>query len=334
MIITRTPYRISLFGGGTDYPRWYRDHGGAVLGMGIDKYCYISLRPLPPFFEHKHRIVYSRIENVREIAEIEHPSVRAVLGEAGIEEGLEIHHDGDLPARSGLGSSSSFTVGLLNAIHALRGRMVTKQFLAEEAIRIEQEVIAENVGSQDQIWAAYGGLNRIDFHRNGSFAVTPLIMTMERQNELLGHLMLLFTGVSRHASEIAKHKIANLTSRVRNLEGLRSLVDEAQGILTDPAADIREIGRLLHEGWLLKRGLAEEVSTSMIDEVYQAGRAAGAIGGKILGAGGGGFILFFVEPERRRAVRERLSHLIEVSIDIDHTGSGVVLYRPNGLHRD
>lgn len=333
MIITRTPYRVSLFGGGTDYPKWYREHGGAVLGMAIDKYCYISVRHLPPFFEHKHRIVYSRIENVREISEIEHPAVRAVLQEMGVQEGLEVHHDGDLPARSGLGSSSSFTAGLLNAIYALRGQMVTKRALAEETIRIEQEVIAENVGSQDQIWAAHGGFNRVDFHQDGTFAVSPVIMPKVRERELLNHLMLFFTGFSRHASEIAKHKIANLDKKAQHLKSMHAMVDEAQGILTSATADIRQIGRLLHEGWRLKRDLANEISTEAIDDIYQAGCDAGALGGKILGAGGGGFILFFVEPDKQEAVRTRLSNLIEVAFDVDRDGSHVVLYEPNGLAR-
>ena len=331
MIITRTPYRISLFGGGTDYPQWYREHGGAVLGMAIGKYCYISLRPLPPFFSHRHRIVYSRIEAVDNIADIEHPAVRAVFQETGVTAGLELHHDGDLPARSGLGSSSSFTVGLINALYALKGQMVTKRFLGEEAIRIEQSVIVENVGSQDQIWAAYGGFNRVDFSQDGSFAVAPVIMPKTRERELLGHMMLFFTGFSRYASEIARDKIANIGKKTSNLHAIGAIVDQAQAVLTNPDADIREIGRMLHEGWRLKRELAAAVSTAAIDDIYQAGCEAGAIGGKILGAGGGGFILFFVEPDKQQAVRDRLHSLIEVDIDIDHSGSSVVLYQPDGF---
>lgn len=333
MIITRTPYRISLFGGGTDYPKWFQEHGGAVFGMAIDKYCYIGVRHLPPFFEHKHRIVYSRIENVREIREIEHPAVRAVFQETGIEDGLEVHHDGDLPARSGLGSSSSFTTGLLNALCALRGQMATKRYLAEEAIRIEQDVIKENVGCQDQIWAAYGGLNRIDFQRDGSFQVSPVIMPRSRERALMSHLMLFFTGFSRHASEIAKDKIANIDRKERQLTSIRAMVDEAQSLLANPSADIRQIGRMLHEAWLLKRDLAQAVSTQAIDGIYQAGLEAGALGGKVLGAGGGGFILFFVEPDHQESVRRRLANLIEVTFDIDHGGSTVVLYQPDGFSR-
>jgi len=331
MIITRTPYRVSLFGGGTDYPKWYLEHGGAVLGMAINRYCYISLRQLPPFFDHRHRIVYSRIENVQEISEIEHPAVRAVFQEAGVDTGIELHHDGDLPARAGLGSSSSFTVGLLNAIHALRGQMVTKHFLAEEAIRIEQKVICENVGSQDQVWAAYGGFNRINFNKDESFVVEPLIVPRERECELLDHLMLFFTGFSRFAVKIAGDKIANLDRKAEHIHAMRRMVDDAQNLLTTPTADIREIGRMLDTSWRLKRDLASSVSTVAIDDIYQAGREAGAIGGKILGAGGGGFILFFVEPHKQQAVREHLHTLIEVEIGVDRAGSRVVLYEPNGF---
>lgn len=210
MIITRTPFRISFFGGGTDYPGWYRQHGGAVLATTIDKYCYITCRHLPPFFEHKHRIVYSHIENVTHNDEIQHPAVRAVLNWSGIDEGLEIHHDGDLPARSGLGSSSSFTVGLLHALKALHGQMANKQGLARDAIHVEQNVIGENVGSQDQVSAAFGGFNRIEFNCNDSFDVSPVILSKQRQSELHSHLMLCFTGFSRIASEVAKSKIENL----------------------------------------------------------------------------------------------------------------------------
>ncbi len=331
MIITRTPYRISLFGGGTDYPQWYVGNGGAVLGFAIDKYCYISLRYLPPFFEHKHRVVYSRIEDVKRIEDIEHPAVRAVLSEMGTDAGLEIHHDGDLPARSGLGSSSSFTVGLLLALHAQRGRMVTKRQLAEEAIRIEQEVIVENVGSQDQIWAAYGGFNRIDFHPGGSFSVRPLIMPQRREREVISHLMLFFSGQVRFASDIAKQLIANLENRASELKAIRAMVDEAQEILSNPTRHITELGRLLGESWRLKRSLADAVSTEAIDDIYRAGCEAGAIGGKLLGAGGGGFILFFVEPQHQHVVRERLHRLVEVGIDIDINGSTVVVYRPKGF---
>jgi D-glycero-alpha-D-manno-heptose-7-phosphate kinase len=331
MIISRTPFRISLFGGGSDYPTWYRQHGGSVLGFAIDKYCYISLRALPQFFEHRHRIVYSKVETVKEIEEIQHPAVRAVLSETKVDYGIEIHHDGDLPARSGLGSSSSFTVGLLKALYAQKGRMVSQHFLASEAIRIEQEVIGENVGSQDQIWAAYGGMNRVDFFTDGHFSVVPLVMAPERRRKLLSHFMLFFTGLSRYATEVAGKKIANLEKRAADVTRMVGMVDEAQGILGDPDRDLSDIGRLLHESWCLKRGLAESVTSDDIDAIYKKGCDAGAVGGKLLGAGGGGFILFYVEPERQQSVREALAPLVEVRFDVDYAGSKIVVYEPNGL---
>jgi D-glycero-alpha-D-manno-heptose-7-phosphate kinase len=331
MIISRTPFRISLFGGGTDYPAWYRRNGGSVIGTTINKYCYISLRALPPFFEHRHRIAYSKIETVKEIAEIQHPAVRAVLEQLDVKEGLEIHHDGDLPARSGLGSSSAFTVGLLNAISALRGRMVAARDLAGEAIRIEQEVLKESVGSQDQVWAAYGGTNVITFQPDDTFQVTPLIMSVERRRELQASLALYFTGLSRYATTIAAKKIANFDSRERQLRAMAAMVPEAVAIIGDDRRPLSELGALLHESWQLKRQLADAVSTPEVDEIYEAGRAAGAIGGKLLGAGGGGFLLFFIEPAKRQKLHERLSRLIEVSVEIGSPGSKIVVYEPSGL---
>lgn len=331
MIITRTPFRISFFGGGTDYPGWFREHGGAVLATTINKYCYISCRHLPPFFAHKHRIVYSNIENVKAVNEIQHPAVRAVLEWSGIGEGLEIHHDGDLPARSGLGSSSSFTVGLMNALHALNGRMVDKQTLAADAIHVEQNLIGENVGSQDQVSAAFGGLNKIEFHRNDSFDVEPVVLPRGRQAELKKYLMLCFTGFSRIASEVAKSKIDNLKSRAVELSLMRRMVDEAIAILQEPSVPIETFGELLDAAWKYKRNLSDRVSTPEIDEIYQAARDAGAIGGKLLGAGGGGFLLLFARPENHAAIRDRLRQLIHVPFDFDDSGSRVVLYQPNGF---
>ena len=331
MIITRTPFRISFFGGGTDYPTWFREHGGAVLGTAIDKYCYISLRELPPFFEHRHKIVYSRVETVQTIGEIQHPAVRGVLGEFNVAAGLEIHHDADLPARSGLGSSSAFTVGLINALRAFEGRMSSAEYLGREAIRIEQEVIGENVGSQDQVWAAFGGTNLIEFGQDGSFRVTPVIMRPSRKAELESHLMLFFTGFSRIASEVAGKQIQNLLARERQLKSMRQMVDEGLAVLQDEHKEVAEIGRLLHRGWEMKRELAEGVTTSAIDEIYEAARGAGAIGGKLLGAGGGGFMLLFVEPERQAAVRAALPRLVEVRFKTGAPGSRVVVYEPDGL---
>jgi D-glycero-alpha-D-manno-heptose-7-phosphate kinase len=331
MIISRTPFRISLFGGGTDYPAWFREHGGAVLGLAIDKYCYITLRRLPPFFEHRSRIVYSQVELVNAVSEIRHPAVRAVLSDQGITEGLEIHHDADLPARSGLGSSSSFTVGLLNALHALDSKMIAKRDLACEAIRIEQDVLKEQVGSQDQIWAAYGGFNRCEFFRDGTFTVSPIILSAQRREELNRSLMLFFTGFSRFATDFAQDQVKNIPNRKSQLMAMRRMVDSAGEILQDEKAPLSELGELLHESWRLKRELADSVSNSQIDDIYNAAREAGAVGGKLLGAGGGGFMVFFVEEAARDRVRERLKKLIHVSISTDNDGSKIVLYHPNGL---
>jgi D-glycero-alpha-D-manno-heptose-7-phosphate kinase len=331
MIITRTPYRISFFGGGTDYPPWYREHGGAVLATTVDKYCYISSRYLPPFFEHKHRIVYSLIENAKSNNEIQHPAVRAVFKWANVVEGLEVHHDGDLPARSGLGSSSAFTVGLVHALNALRGKMVSKNMLAKDAIHIEQNLIGENVGSQDQVSAAYGGFNRIDFHSNDNFDVSPIILPSHRSNELRDHLMLCFTGFSRIADSIAKSKIDNFKNRETELHRMRQMVDEAVAILVDSSVSIDEFGKLLDLAWKYKRSLSDQVSTPQIDQIYDAAKHAGAIGGKILGAGGGGFMLLFAKPENHERIRERLKDLVHVNFKFEESGSRVVLYQPNGL---
>ncbi len=332
MIITKTPFRISFFGGGTDYPAWYQDHGGVVLSTSIDKYCYISCRHLPPFFEHRHRIVYSIVENVQRIEEIKHPAVRGILSWSGSEsEGLEIHHDGDLPARAGLGSSSSFTVGLIHALTALRGRYISKDELARQAIFVEQKVINENVGSQDQIAAAFGGLNRVDFTTDGAFQVSPIVLKEERLREFQSHLMLCFTGFSRIASDIAKDQIDNLKSREAVLHRMKEMVDDAIQILQSTTVPIQEIGQLLHESWLCKRGLSQKVSTPEIDELYERARRTGAVGGKLLGAGGGGFLLLFVPPDLQMKVRAELKSLIHVPVRFETAGSRVVLYQPNGL---
>lgn len=330
MIISRTPFRVSFFGGGTDYPAWYRAHGGSVLATTIDKYCYISCRHLPPFFHHKHRIVYSKVEEITEVESIQHPAVKAVLQVMEVNEGLELHHDGDLPARSGLGSSSSFTVGLINAIKALRGQIISKHDLAKQAIHIEQEVIGEPVGSQDQVSAAFGGFNRIDFSPDDTFNVNSLIVNKERKEELESHLMLFFTGISRFSSEIAKTKIANLSQREQDLKVIRAQVDEAVSILQSPSANITEFGKLLHEAWRHKWNLSKAVSSEEIDQIYQTGLSAGALGGKLLGAGGGGFMLFFVKPEDQPRIREALRRLISVSFKFENDGSKIIVYNPTG----
>lgn len=331
MIISKTPFRVSFFGGGTDYPAWFREHGGKVLATAIDKYCYISCRYLPPFFDHKYRIVYSKNELTRSYHEIEHPAVRAVFGYLKCEEGLEVHHFGDLPARTGLGSSSAFTVGLLNAVYAMKGVYRSSGQLAKESIYVEQEIIKEPVGAQDQITTAFGGFNRVEFYCDGTFDVSPCVMPAERLASLKSHMMLFFTGVSRYSSEIAKSKVDNIKNRVMELRLMGEMVDEAVSILRSENTPIEEFGRLLDQSWQYKRKLSDKVSNAMIDEVYAAGQAEGAIGGKLLGAGGGGFILLFVPRDQQEKVRQRLSKLTEVPFQFEQTGSRIVLYQPNGL---
>jgi len=331
MIISKTPFRISFFGGGTDYPEWYHENGGSVLATTIDKYCYISCRHLPPFFEHKHRIVYSKIESVKTTEEIQHPVVRAVLSNLSITDGLEIHHDADLPARSGLGSSSSFTVGLINVLNALKGLQISKQDLAKQATYIEQEVLKETVGSQDQVLAAFGGFNRIDFHPYDSFNISPVIINKDLVEQLQSHMLLFFTGLSRFSSDIARDKVSNFTNRFQELTRIKEMVDEGMSILQSPSTPIMDLGKLMHESWKLKRSLSAKVSTPKIDEIYEAGIKAGATGGKILGAGGGGFILFFAEPKNHKKIIERLKSLVHVVFHFDDVGSKIVVYEPNGF---
>lgn len=332
MIISRTPFRISFFGGGTDYPAWFRENGGAVLSTTIDKYCYISCRHLPQFFEHKYRIVYSKIENIKVIHDIEHPAVRAVLTWLKCDRGLEIHHDGDLPARSGLGSSSSFTVGLINAVMALNGRYVSKEELALNAIHIEQEVLKENVGSQDQMSVAHGGFNRIEFRRDGTYDVAPVIFPKPKLEVLQGSLMLFFSGISRFSSEIAGTQINNIKNRETELRKMEKMVDEALSVLNGDVSGMDDFGPLLDQAWQYKKSLSERISNSTIDHIYDEARKAGALGGKILGAGGGGFILFYVRPENQRKVSERLRGLIHVPFRFESSGSRIVLYQPSGLN--
>lgn len=331
MIISRTPFRVSFFGGGTDYPDWFREHGGAVLATTIDKYCYISVRELPPFFDHRFRVVYSIVENVKEVAEIAHPAVRAVLQRLDVDKGVEIHHDGDLPARAGLGSSSAFTVGLLGAMHALNGRHTTKEALAAEAIHVEQCMLREPVGLQDQISAAWGGFNQITFRPDATYDVQPMILSRERLAELQDHLMLVFTGVSRLAPEIAQTVIDNLKKRTAELKAMQQMVAEAVAVLSSPITPLVEFGRLLHESWTLKRRLSDRVSSTAVDSLYETALRAGAVGGKLLGAGGGGFVLLFVGPGERPRVREALRNLIAVPLKFDMSGCRIVLYQPDGF---
>jgi D-glycero-alpha-D-manno-heptose-7-phosphate kinase len=328
MIITSTPLRISFFGGGTDYPAWYREHGGAVLATTIDKRCYITCRRLPPFFEYHSRVSYSKVENVRRNDVIEHPSVRACLQFLGIEEGVEIQHVADLPARTGLGTSSAFTVGLLLGLYALKEKMCDKQTLAAEAIHIEQELLQEAVGAQDQVSAAYGGFNHINFLPDGSIDVKRVLTTQSRLAELEQHLALYFTGFARTASEVAQEQVKVTHQRKTELETMLQCVQEAETIIRSTSRSLDEFGRLLHESWQIKRTLTQKITNPAIDEIYEAGLGAGALGGKLLGAGGGGFMLFYVPPERREALRTRLKKLLCVPFAFSTKGSQVVVYEP------
>ena len=332
MVITRTPLRISFFGGGTDYPVWYRQYGGAVLATTIDKCCYITCRRLPPFFEYHSRISYSKVENVAGNNAIEHPSVRGCLQFLGIDEGVEVHHVADLPARTGLGTSSAFTVGLLLGLYALQDRMRDKQALAADAIYVEQELLQEAVGAQDQVSAAYGGFNRINFHADGSLEVKRVLAAPSRLVELEQHLALYFTGFARTASEIAQEQVKMTPQRKQELDAMLQLVDEAEAIITSGRRSLDEFGCLLHEGWQIKRSLTQKITNARIDEIYEAGLGAGALGGKLLGAGGGGFMLFFVPPERRLALRERLNNLLCVPFAFSNKGSQVLVYEPEEIY--
>jgi D-glycero-alpha-D-manno-heptose-7-phosphate kinase len=327
MIISRTPFRISLFGGGTDYPAWYRKHGGAVLAATINKYCYITCRYLPPFFNYRIRVVYSKTEHCQSYDEISHPAVRAVLRFLNIDRGVEIHHDGDLPARSGLGSSSAFTVGLIHALHALNGNMPNKQQLAKESMYVEQECMKETVGSQDQVLAAHGGFNHIVFHYDGEISVRPMTVSRERMRELNSHLMLFFTGISRTASNIAETYVNGVEAKEREIRAISDMVDEGIAILSKNQ-DIDYFGKLLHESWQVKRLLSPKVSNPSIEDIYSQALAAGALGGKLIGAGGGGFMLLFVRPKDQRKVKDRLSKLICVPFQFEFSGSQVIFFDP------
>ena len=297
MIITRTPFRISFFGGGTDYPIFFKEHGGAVLSTTINKYCYITCRYLPPFFDHKFRIRYLNKEETQNIDEIVHPSVRECLRYMGIEKGVEIVHTGDIPAMSGIGSSSAFTVGLLNALYALKGEVVTKRRLAADAIHIEQNCIGEPVGSQDQTAAAFGGFNRIEFgNKQDETFVQTIPINGGKLEHLQSCLLFYFTGFPRYANEVSKEQIEKTPQKIKELKLMKGMVDEAINILNGPIEGINEFGKLLNESWMLKRDLTKLISNSKIDEIYAAALKAGAMGGKLCGAGGGGFILLFVPP--------------------------------------
>jgi D-glycero-alpha-D-manno-heptose-7-phosphate kinase len=325
MIMSRTPFRISFFGGGTDYPPWYRQYGGSVLVTTIDKYCYLACRYYPPFFDHSYRISYIKSENCQSIDEISHPAVKGVLRYLNWDRGLEIHHVGDLPARGGMGSSSTFTVGLLHALYGLKGKMPSKQQLAMESIHIEQEILRETVGSQDQTSAAYGGLNHIIFSPNGEISVRPLTLSTERIQELESHLMLFYTGIKRTASDVAQSYVNNIDEKSQLMHALTAMVNEGISILHSEQ-DIAEFGKLLNEAWQIKRRFSAKVSNSQVDEMYGRAILAGALGGQILGAGGGGFMMLFVPPDRQRQVREKLNNFIHVPFKFEFAGSQIIFY--------
>ena len=330
MIISRTPFRISFFGGGTDYPAWYLEEGGAVLSTTIDKYCYISCRYLPPFFSIKHRIVWRHVESVLTIVDILHPAVRESLRFLGFDDyaGLEIHHQGDLPARAGMGSSSAFVVGLINALTALRGQMISKHDLALKAIELEQNVLKENVGSQDQFAAAYGGFNVIHFLQNGDIQVEPVTIPASRVSELQSRLLLFYTGRSRFASEIAADVIASLQSKREVLHQMRSLVDQAVSLLNGDGG-LDDFGRLLHETWMLKCKQSKLVTNPLVDGIYQTAIEHGALGGKLLGAGASGFMVFYVPPEKQQCVIQALSGYLHVPFKFETAGSSIIYYGSN-----
>jgi D-glycero-alpha-D-manno-heptose-7-phosphate kinase len=325
MIITRTPFRISFFGGGTDYPDWYNNNPGAVISTTINKYCYITCRQLPPFFDYKYRIRYHKKEETKNIQEITHPSVRECLKYTKTTQGLEIVHHADLPARSGLGSSSTFTVGMLHALNALNGKMISKRQLALDAIHVEQNIIKENVGSQDQTNAAFGGFNHIEFNKRRKITISPIILSKIKQNTLSSHLMLFFTGFSRTASDISKHQIAAIKKNKIDMTHSYKLVEEAQKILNRKNF-IKDFGNLLNEQWNMKKSYTKKITNKEIDYIYNTGIKAGAYGGKLLGAGGGGFILFVADPKHHNSLKNKLKKLLYVPINLESLGSQVVYY--------
>lgn len=324
MIITRTPFRMSFFGGGTDMPEFFNEHGGSVLSTTFDKYCYVTARHLPPFFDYSTELVYSKIERVKDPSELEHPAVRNAMRMLDMRE-MRIAYEADLPARSGLGTSSSFAVGMLNAFHCMKGTYASKQRLATEAIVLERDLCAEAGGWQDQVAAAFGGLNRIDF-ANDSFTVRPVVVSPERKRELNSNLMMFFTGFTRFSSDMQKAN--HVADKTAQLKEMLSLVDVAEGVLTDKSKDLAEFGRLLDTTWRLKRGTGSQVSTGSIDALYERGLNAGALGGKLLGAGGGGFLVFYVEPDARASVREAMSDLLYIPFEFEDGGTSVVYYDP------
>lgn len=326
MIITRTPFRMSFFGGGTDIAEFFNEYGGSVISSTFDKYCYVNVRHLPRFFEYKNQVTYSKIERVKEINEIEHPMVREAMKYLDMQE-LIITYDADLPARTGLGTSSSFAVGMLNAFYALKGKYADKKQLADEAIYLERVLCQEIGGLQDQIAASYGGLNRIDFF-DGGYRVSPIIISPQRKRELNNRLMLFFTGFVRFSSDIQRDTKSHIKDKTQQLIEIKNLVDEAQMVLTNQNKSLDEFGRLLNYTWELKRQTGSMISTSEIDLIYEKAIHAGALGGKLLGAGGGGFLLFYVPEEKKLAVKKELSDLLLVPFEFENAGTEIIYYAP------
>lgn len=324
MIITKTPFRMSFFGGGTDMPEFFREHGGSVISTTFDKYCYVNVRHLPPFFEYSSEIVYSHMERVKQVGEIEHPAVREAMKYLDMQE-LRVTYEADLPARSGLGTSSSFAVGMLSAFYALKGKYADKKKLADDAIYLERTLCKEAGGWQDQIAASYGGLNRINFNGDG-YTVDPIIILPERKKCLNDNLMLFFTGFTHFSAEV---QAANKgTDKTKQLLEMLSLVDDAQNILTDKNKDLDDFGRLLDTTWRLKRQTGAKISTNSIDALYERGLKAGALGGKLLGAGGGGFLLFYVNPDKQEALMKEMSDLMYVPFAFENEGTRVIHFTP------
>ena len=327
MIITKTPFRMSFFGGGTDLPDFFNVHGGAVLSTTFDKYCYVTVRHLPPFFEkYSTELCYSDIERVTDIEQIKHPAIRNAMKMLDMHE-IRLTYESDLPARSGLGTSSSFAVGMLNAFHSLKGKYKDKRSLADEAIYLERTLCEEAGGWQDQIASSFGGFNRIDFNAN-DYEVRPVIISPERKNALNANLVMFFTGFTRFSSVVQAANAKERADRTAQLKEMLSLVDEAEHILTDKHADLDDFGRLLDHTWRLKRQIGAATSTDSIDALYAKGIAAGALGGKLLGAGGGGFLLFYVRPEHRAKVMEAMKGLLHVPFTFEDGGTSVIYYSP------
>ena len=325
MIISKTPVRVSFFGGGTDYPDYFAENGGAVLSTSIDKYIYISVRKTTKVSDHKYKINYSKLEACNTIEEIEHPVVRACIKHLNITDGLEMHVMSDLPAKTGIGSSSSFTVGLLNVLYALQGKMISKEQLGKEAIYIEQVMLSERVGVQDQLAAANGGLNYMEFLQNGTLKVNPIVVSRERVEELQNNLMMFYTGVSRFAHQVLEEQIKKTKEKTiaPDLAKIKQMVTDGIDILLSNKS-IDSFGELLHQGWVTKRGLSASISNDFLDDIYERARSAGAIGGKLLGAGGGGFFVFYVPKEKRNAVVNALNDLPEIPFKFETDGTRII----------